>query len=310
MSHVRSQPSLPVAPDTLPRPVTAWLEARYGRLVALMQLGGMRGGSVYQARFSGVSVVVKASATPRELHFYRNVAGALAKRGIAAPALLWSTLVEDTAWLVLEDLPQLRPRRRWSADHELLGVLCRLHVVTAGSAYLPTDMGVRALTEPMNERMLARFSAAAARELGPRLARLQRAGAHLFRPWCNLAGDPSEANWGRRADGTLVLLDWARFGLGTPALDLARTVPGLGDSAAFAQVAGSYHAQWQRHRDSVPWTAGQLCNDIVLAKLWTIVALMSTEGTATRATSQPTMEELVTRVPAWIAWLESFLDRA
>src|SRR5579883_2966731 len=49
-------------------------------------------------------------------------------------------------------------------------------------------------------------------------------------------GDPNPTNWGLRADGTIVLYDWERFGQATPAIDLAITVPGLGDRAVFQKV--------------------------------------------------------------------------
>ena len=69
---------------------------------------------------------------------------------------------------------------------------------------------------------------------------MEQASQHLFRPVCAISGDPNPVNWGLRDDGTLALFDWERFGRCSPALDLAITVPGLGDETAYRAVATSY----------------------------------------------------------------------
>ncbi len=92
----------------------------------------------------------------------------------------------------------------------------------------------------MTNDALACFSPVLAHRLAPILHDLRLSYQLLFTPQCWISGDPNPTNWGVRSDGTLVLYDWERFGKATPALDLAITVPGLGDWASFQAVAAAY----------------------------------------------------------------------
>ena len=84
-----------------------------------------------------------------------------------------------------------------------------------------------------------------------------------------ISGDPNPTNWSVREDGTVVLFDWERVGYGTPALDLAITVPGLGTPDDYRRVVEGY----LRAGPSPELTAPQegpverLAYDIALANL-------------------------------------------
>ena len=128
---------------------------------------------------------------------------------------------------------------------------------------------------------------------------LQAASQPLFAPRCPISGDPNPTNWGLRDDGSLVLFDWERFGYGTPVLDLAITIPGLGDGATFRRVAGRYLGD-RRAVDGPLCPAGErLSREIAIAKVWSVVEFLSNyaEGRLARI---GTIDWLVRLFPGWL----------
>jgi aminoglycoside phosphotransferase (APT) family kinase protein len=79
-----------------------------------------------------------------------------------------------------------------------------------------------------------------------------------------ISGDPNPMNWGILENGEPVMFDWDRFGLGTPALDLAITVPRLGSRGDYEKVAATYCGK----------PDDKLAREIALAKVWTIVDIL------------------------------------
>ncbi|HEX5503834.1 MAG TPA: aminoglycoside phosphotransferase family protein [Thermomicrobiales bacterium] len=284
---------------TLPPTVRAYLRAAHGEPHAVERLGGMGGGRVYRVRCPGRTVVVKGAARAAEALFYREVAPALAARGVVAPALEWDGEDAGGWWLVLEALPWPLPRERWAADPELLAILRRLHA--ADVAPIPAALAPYrpAWTPPMDELALSLFPADTAARLAPTLAALREAHQHLFAPAGALSGDPNPANWGLRDDGTLVLYDWERYCRGAPALDLAITVPGLGNEPAYRLVAARYLASGPVPATEAP---DPLARDIRAAKAWSVVEFLShaAEG---QLRAENTIAWLVRQFPTWLGEL-------
>ena len=241
---VTARPPWPTAVDDT-------LRARHGAPLATLPLGGMSGARVYRVRFATASAIVKAVTRPAEVGFFERVAGTLRRHGVPVPDLDRSLATDDGQWLILEDVPHPLPRARWRADPDVLAVLARLHAATWGRPLDLPGAFVPAWTDEATAAALACFPGASARALASPLAELQQESQDLFRPLCSISGDPNPTNWGLRADGTVVLYDWERFGVGTPPIDLAITVPGLGDHAAYAAVASGYLRGWPN--DSPPW---------------------------------------------------------
>jgi hypothetical protein len=292
---------------SLPEPVRRYLGATCGAPLAIERLGGMSGGRVYRVRCPGRSVVVKGMGHSSEVDFYRTVASALAEQGVATPALEWSGQDGETWWLVLEYIPLPLPPERWLADPELLAVLRRLHASEIPpsperpTAYRPE------WTPRMTEAALALLPGPVARQLAPVLETMRRAHPDLFAPRCPISGDPNPLNWGLRDDGMLALYDWERFCAGTPALDLAITVPGLGDAAAFQQVAAAY-LQAGRAESPPAETASPrgrdegLARDIAVAKVWVVVEFLSHHASGA-IRGGVAIEGLVQRFPGWVGEL-------
>lgn len=276
-------------PTIWPAALAEFLLASYGTPSAVTQLGGMSGAGVWRVEFAVGSVIVKR-ARDREVRFYQQVAATIAAQGVAVPDLYWA----DADWLVLEDMGARLPRERWLADAEMLATLRRLHRVQlerepAWPLFRP------AWGEGMSEAALSHFPVDVAGELRAPLADLRGRAQGLFGPRGYISGDPNPLNWGVRADGTLVLFDWERFGCGSAAIDLAITVPSLGTRADYRLVASRYLAT---PADDV--AVQRLAHKIALAKVWVIIEFLSAAADGTAAVPAAVVAMLVNSVPAWL----------
>lgn len=287
-------------PGDLPALVRHQLDALGAVPRTIARLGGMGGGRVYRVRHPGGALIVKRTTRPAEPHLYRTLAPALARRGIGLPALAWAGRDGAGWWLILEDIPAPLPGERRLADPAALAMLRRLHTGALAPADLPRDGYHPAWTARLDELALAALPPDARGPLAPLLAGLREDNQALFAPTCPIHGDPNPANWGLRFDGSLVLYDWERLTLGTPALDLAITVPGLGDDAAYRRVAAAYLGAG----DPAPHPPGPAALDalaraIAAAKLWSVVEFLG--GVATAAIRpDPALAALLQGVPAWV----------
>jgi aminoglycoside phosphotransferase (APT) family kinase protein len=97
----------------------------------------------------------------------------------------------------------------------------------------------------------------------------------------------------------LTLYDWERFGAGTPALDLAITVPWLGDKKIFETVAARYLSGCDAAPDLSASNVAHLAEEIGAAKIWSVIEFLSMyqEGTVINADA---IEELVRDFPEWL----------
>jgi hypothetical protein len=256
------------ASDSLPAAILNAIQNTIGALSHVKRLGGMGQGRVYRARSVRQSVIAKLTS-PEEAHFYHVVVPGWPALQPFTPTLLAAVEADGHPWLVLEDIPHPLPPERHLADPDLLAVLRILH-----QSALPTLPATLAPYRPSwmvgtTDRALAALPAPDAAALAGTLVAMCDAAQPLFAPRCPLSGDPNPANWGLRDEGSLVLYDWERFCRGTPALDLAITVPGLGNMADYRRVAESYSA------DDAQEKKEQLGREIALAKVWSVVEFLA-----------------------------------
>lgn len=231
-------------------------------------LGGMGGGAVVRLRGAGRSAVLKRSRSGVETFIYTVARERLEAAGVGLPRLYGAAEEDGWHWLLLEDIPNPLPRGRWLADGEVVGMLRRLHRVDP--AGLLADDRYRPDWPPeMSERALALLPMVDGSALGAILASVRELVAPLLEPRVPISGDPNPANWGLREDGSLVLFDWERFTLGMPALDLAISVPGLGDGNDYRAVAASYLG------DAPDAAVGDLACEIAAAKVWSVVEFLA-----------------------------------
>jgi hypothetical protein len=229
----------------------------HGTLSAVDALGGMSAGRVWRARFerNAATVIVKRSLSPAEARFYEQAAGPLLRAGVPGPRLEWALHLADAHWLVLEDIPAPLPFQNsagWQPDSRVVTILARLHAATRAAPPMLPDASPQTWTNATTDAALGPFEPAMAARLAPPLRRLQHESQPIFEAWCWISGDPNPLNWGRRMDGSPVLFDWELFGPGTPALDLAICLPGLGEPSQFATLASLYREIWSREHGALP----------------------------------------------------------
>lgn len=286
-------------PAEWPEKLRQYLVNNYSAFAAIETLSGLSLAKVYRLVFEKETLILKVSEKPLESQFYRKIAPILWQNGIATPAPKLALEAKNLYWLLLENIPQPLPRERWLADPEVIGVLHRLHnLAVTESIALPRQYQPY-WDQAMNEKALQSFPAGVGQEIAPALERLRENSQGLFEPVCPVSADPNPTNWGLREDGTVVLYDWERFTYGTPAIDLAIIIPGLGDQTSYEKVAAIYLAG-SNNFSSV--AVGQLARQIGLAKLWTVVEYLGTyqQGQA-RATAG--LQKLLEIIPEWIKTL-------
>jgi hypothetical protein len=274
-----------------PAELVRYLSERYGQPSAIEPLGGgQSGATVERVRFASGSVVVKGPAERRELHVYRALRSRFEAAGVRLPGLEWSS---DNGWLVLEDLPAVLPVQDALGHPRVVGVLRRLH-----SELKDVDLEdpfVSTWPPELTERALAAFRVSTASGLEPRLMELRDHALPLFDGQCVISGDPNPTNWGLRENGELVLFDWGRIGRGEPAIDLAITVPGLGNRADYARLASVYLG------DETGSGVDALAAEIAVAKVWTVVHYLAEAGAGHIPNAAAAIERLEAAVPAWLA---------
>ena len=246
--------------------------------------GGLTGCAVHRVKLEDRNVVVKANTAPREAAFYRDFAAVLKAHGICTPKLEMPCESNGELWLVLEAIPEALPDKRWLADSQVLETLRKLHEFKFDHApkfaFQPTWMPA------MNSHALQFLP----KHLEEKLEAFRTLAQPLLGP-CNLiSGDPDPMNWGVLENGAPVLFDWDRFGLGTLALDLAITVPGLGSREDYAKVAATYRGK----------PDAQLAREIAIAKVWVIVDILGyVKETRVHERMQPFLES----IPTWLEQL-------
>lgn len=274
----------------------------YGPPVTFEPLGGMSRGCVCRVRFAGNrSAILKTSPHPQETLFYEKVSGILNDKGIPTPKPEWTGRDAYRYWLLLEDVPQPLPRDRWLADSRVMELMRRLHALEHPDDRIDlTGAFSPRWTDRTTELAASCFPDNVSGEIRKDLRGLQRESQHLFRPQCYISGDPNPTNWALRKDDTLVLYDWERFGSGSPALDLAVTIPGLGNDAEFVRVAARYAEQAIEGISLPRLSAESLSQDIRLAKAWSVTELLSRHAEDALIGADDVVEWLVSSFPDWL----------
>jgi hypothetical protein len=276
-----------------PEPVQRAVEAEVGGPPAVELLGGTSGRRVARVSGPGGAVVVKQGAHPREVAFYRDVAPHL-EPGITVPR----AVVADSAWLVLEHVPEPLPRERWLGDTSVMRSLAALHRSEAARDRVgdPFQPG---WTSSLTQAAVQRLD----RDDRDRTAGVVDRLRHEADRWLTgdvlVSGDPSPPNWGQRDDGTLVLFDWERAGVATPAVDVAITVPGMPTRDQLEIVAAEY-LQVQ-HRAHVHWSHEDFTRGLAVVKTWSYLELLAEQRDD--AALVEVQHRLARALPAWVAAL-------
>ncbi|MFE4110931.1 phosphotransferase [Kosakonia sp. YIM B13611] len=208
----------------------------------------------------GQRFIEKYPVSDVEYAFYQHAAYRLNAAKIASPTLLFADPAQHL--LRLEYIPHPVSQDAVASD-EALAMLARLHRFAPDAAwyYHTHTWSVSAL-----EKSLALL--ALPEQASQQLRCFQQCSAVLFRHPGLISGDSNAGNWGRRENGELVLFDWERFSVGSPAIDLAPLIKGMGTTHAFYALAERYC------RISGHATPHDLGREIAIAKAWIVTEVV------------------------------------
>lgn len=300
-------------PPEWPSELRTYLRETWGDPGGVTRLSGAGGPGAYRVSGQRGEVIVKCDARGREALFYQQAAPALRRQSVPIPELFWAGKQNGMHWMVLELLPAPLPRDRWVGDPQVMEALARLHVARLEKELEGLPLFRLAWTAEMTEAAVSCVPAQHRSAVRAVLLDVMEQSQGLFAPVCFISGDPNPTNWGLRSDGSVALFDWERFGCGSPAIDVAITMPGLPteDGELERRVAAAYLTVRDRivgtragaeavHLGAEVWAGGKPSVDGIMirrAKLWTVVEFLS----------QYAAGELPESVRSTAEWLRAWL---
>ncbi len=208
----------------------------------------------------GRRIIEKSPVSEVEYAFYHAAAPRLGLAGVASPALLSADA--PLRRLRLEYIPHPVDQDAVASD-EVLSMLARLHDYPPDPSWTCHPHGWSAAALEASLALLALPERAV-----QQMRCFHQHSEALFRHPGLISGDSNAGNWGRRDNGEWVLFDWERFGTGSPAIDLAPLIKGMGTPQAFKAMADRYHliAGYPDGRD--------LAKEIAIAKAWIVTEVV------------------------------------
>lgn len=286
----------------LPKDMLQFLESEFGQVCDVQPLRGVAGGksSTLLLRFRDACSVVKSSPSSRERLFYERYAPTLRGSGVPIPNLYWSGLdVQETNWIAIEEIPNALPKEQWICNGEQLKILWNLHSHDMLAA--ERDVWYRpSWDDELTELALQWYKGTTHVDGVKRLLQyVQQASQVLFVPTCSLSGDPNPTNWRTRLHGELVMLDWERFCQGSPAIDLAITIPNFGtqDLSLETKMARNYLRLNDGATVANLPSEASLAAQIRLAKVWTMVEFVANAAKEAMNYPRETVDSIVRELP-------------
>ncbi|EKY3918121.1 phosphotransferase [Enterobacter hormaechei] len=208
----------------------------------------------------GHKVIEKCPVGEVEYSFYQDAATELNQIGISTPKLFSADA--SLHMLRMEYIPH-KVEQDDVADDDAIVMLGRLHCYPANSAW-------RYRTHLWSELALEKALTLLAipEKTVQQLRLFQKCSDVMFGYQNLISGDSNAGNWGRRKNGELVLFDWERFGKGSPAIDLAPLIKGMGTKQTFIDIAERY-CRLSFHPDF-----NALAREIAIAKAWIVTEVI------------------------------------
>ncbi len=242
---------------------------------------------------SGHQVIEKCPVGEVEYAFYQHAATELNQAGITSPRLF--SVDAALRKLTLEFIP-FPVEQSAITDDKVLSMLGRLHRYPTNAKWLyHTHLwSASALERSLDLLALPDKSA-------HQLRQFQQCSEVLFAYQNLISGDSNVGNWGRRDNGEWVLFDWERFGRGSPAIDLAPLIKGMGTKQTFIDLAERY---CQLTRQSHFQT---LAREIAIAKAWIVTEVMTLLDERKKGAFPLYLNWYRTHLPDWLDRLVKML---
>ncbi|CAE6901535.1 thiamine kinase activity [Vibrio sp. B1ASS3] len=238
----------------------------------------------------GVECVLKQGASKIELCFYQEVAPKLV--GVNSPALLKiegsNLYIERIANTI--SLDELRNRS------DLYFQLASIHL----SKYRPV-VPVKTHRWTTIDTHEALGTLGFSGEVASAIERLQSISSQIFEYDTLISGDTNDGNWGTRNNGELVLFDWERFGQGSPAIDLAPLVKGLGRISDYEKII----SQYIEHNTAISET--KLLEHLIIAKCWIVIEVVNILVRRNNPEKNKYINWFQANIPKWLTSVETAL---
>lgn len=234
----------------------------------------------------GQRAIDKYPVSDVEYAFYQRAANQLNQAGITSPQVLFAD--PNLRLLRLEYIPHPIDQDAVAGD-DVLSMLARLH------RYPPSREWIyhhHSWSESALEQSLLLL--ALPDKAAQQLRCFQQESEVLFNRQCLISGDSNAGNWGRRDNGDVVLFDWERFGTGSPAIDLAPLIKGMGTPQTMTVLAERY-CRMARY-----YNLHDLTREIVISKAWIITEVVTLLNKRQKAAFPLYLNWYRENLPTWL----------
>ncbi|MGF1703400.1 choline kinase [Photobacterium makurazakiensis] len=255
----------------------------------LTQMGAAK---VFLTEYSGRQCIEKRCASSIEINFYQNVAPLLKEYGVHIPQLIG---VSDNN-LFIEYIPNRVTLTELHSGSDTFVQLSNLHkaLPSISECFKHHEWSVQQTENALQLLKLPQTSVSA-------LINIQAQSNVLFKTDVLISGDTNEGNWGKRANGELVLFDWERFGKGSPAIDLAPLVSRMGNLTDFDTIVNNY----LKYKSDI--SGSELLRHLVIAKCWIVVEVVNLLQSRQKGQLQMYLKWYREVLPNWLSSMENAL---
>lgn len=253
----------------------------------LSQMGESK---VTLVEYQGRTCIRKQGANSVETGFYQFAASEL--KGVNTPKLVWL----DQHDLYLEFIPRKVSLEQLVEHKSVFKQLSLIHQ----SDYQPT-FPVKQHRWQLEDTEFALATLGLPDMCEEMVRSIQACSADLFGPSGLISGDSNDGNWGVRDSGELVLFDWERFGFGSPAIDLAPLVKGMGSLDDYLHIIEKYLFYNSSLSDR------SLLKQLIIAKMWIAIEVTNLLKIRQKAGAERYFNWYRMHLPMWLNTIENSL---
>lgn len=255
------------------------------------ELSQMGSSKVYLTDHLGIRCIRKKNTSLVELVFYQQIAPVLREQGVNIPELI--DINEND--LFIEYIPRKITLCDLCKKAEMYKQLAIIH--NCSLPYLKC-LKTHSWTNEQTKRALAILNLPKSSE--DTLIRVCQQSSILFQLNNYISGDTNDGNWGIRENNELVLFDWERFGKGSPAIDLAPLVKGMGNKDAYTDIIEHY----TKYNPNL--NATELFKHIIISKAWLVVEVTNLLTERNNSMSNKYVKWYNKNLPAWFDEIKVF----
>ncbi|USD35220.1 MULTISPECIES: phosphotransferase family protein [Vibrio] len=256
------------------------------------EMAQMGAAKVHLIEKQGQQYIRKQGVNAIERSFYLSAAEVLSQQGVKSPRLI--TADEDS--IVIEYVPHSVTLEELVNASEPFKQIAAIHQTPVCPDW---QLKSHCWSDNAMETSLAMLSLTAEHEKF--LGKLHSQSDVIFENPTLLSGDTNDGNWGRRENGEWVLFDWERFSTGSPAIDLAPLVKGLGDKSDMLRIVDTYLSVHQ------PMSREALLKQLIIAKAWLVIEVTNLLYKRKKPQLCKYIDWFNLHLPRWITNIEALI---